>query len=853
MNTENKKLIRTLTARKLKSNRARNIVAVIAIALTCTLFTTLFAIGASIFKSVQEATMRQVGTAAHGGLKYLTQAQYSHIKESPLIKDISYSIIIGVAENEALRKNQTEIRYGEDKSARWGFSYPETGDMPRAGLEAACSTITLDLLGVKHELGQKVPLEFTLYGQKHRVEFTLAGFWEGDGVMAAQQVWLSEEYLNSVVKMPEKVDFTNGMDDIAGTISADVWFSDSFNIDGKINNVLAERGYAPGEISTGVNWAYMTSGGELDPMMTLTALLVIVMILASGYLIIYSVFSISVTGDIKFYGLLKTIGATGKQLRRIVRAQALLLSAAGLPIGFALGFALGYVLTPVIAEITEFKGASSVSVNPLIFVFSGLFSLITVFISCRKPGRIAAKVSPVEAVASFDAKPAGRREKRTHKVTALNMAYANITRKKGRLALVAASLALSVILLGSVYSVVRGFDMELYLENQMSTDFLLSHYSVLSVFVQGDDYQGVDEDVRAEIKKLNGLTGYADIYLHEEPAHKLSQIGHKNLNAILDSGMGDYIAQQWGSRPGVAQDLEKAKTEGIVPLHVYGAGDLAVSEVSPDVNFDILKSGNYVIATHFFYENASDAEVKSVYNAGDKLTLTNPEGEEREFEVIAVAGGYPYSMGPQHSHLLMGSDIIMADNIFQTFYSNTNPMTTVFNVADEDISAAESRLKNYTENINPDLDYRSRAYYMKEFESLKRTYMMTGGAMSFILAMVGVLNFINAVFTSINSRRTELAMLQSVGMTGRQLKTMLFGEGALYALITVISSATLGVPLSYLIIRAISGQLWFFKWNFSFMPTFVALPVLLLICAAIPLLCYRFTQKASLAERLRAQ
>ncbi len=121
MNVQNSKLIRTLAIRKLKASKARNIVAVIAIALTATLFTTLFAIGGNVVKSMQDATMRQVGSSSHGGLKFLTQAQYDHIKESPLIKDISFNIVLAIAENESLRKSQTEIRYSEDKSAEWGL------------------------------------------------------------------------------------------------------------------------------------------------------------------------------------------------------------------------------------------------------------------------------------------------------------------------------------------------------------------------------------------------------------------------------------------------------------------------------------------------------------------------------------------------------------------------------------------------------------------------------------------------------------------------------------------------------------------------------------------------------------
>ncbi len=86
----------------------------------------------------------------------------------------------------------------------------------------------------------------------------------------------------------------------------------------------------------------------VDPMTVVAIAAVALLIIFTGYLIIYNVFQISVAGDIRFYGLLKTIGTTPRQLRRIIRIQALALSAAGIPIGLVIGWLIGGRLTPVI-------------------------------------------------------------------------------------------------------------------------------------------------------------------------------------------------------------------------------------------------------------------------------------------------------------------------------------------------------------------------------------------------------------------------------------------------------------------------------------------------------------------------
>ena len=164
--------------------------------------------------------------------------------------------------------------------------------------------------------------------------------------------------------------------------------------------------------------------------------------------IIYNVFQISVTNDIRFYGLLKTIGTTPRQLRRIIRHQALALSLAGIPLGLAAGWLVGGQLTPVV--IAQLDGVVSVvSVDPVIFLLAALFSLVTVFLSCRKPGRMAGRVSPVEAV-RYTEGTAGKKTRARRAsggVSLLSMARANLGRSRVKTAVTITSLALAVVLL----------------------------------------------------------------------------------------------------------------------------------------------------------------------------------------------------------------------------------------------------------------------------------------------------------------------------------------------------------------------------------------------------------------------
>ena len=114
----------------------------------------------SALNSVQQTTMRQVGTQAHGGFKYMTKPQYDILKKDSKIKDVSYNIFVGTAQNPELSKTYTEIRYTEEKSAKWSFSMPATGRLPENENEIATTTQVLDALGTEHILGEDVTLDF---------------------------------------------------------------------------------------------------------------------------------------------------------------------------------------------------------------------------------------------------------------------------------------------------------------------------------------------------------------------------------------------------------------------------------------------------------------------------------------------------------------------------------------------------------------------------------------------------------------------------------------------------------------------------------------------------------------------
>ena len=119
-------------------------------------------------------------------------------------------------------------------------------------------------------------------------------------------------------------------------------FSNSMNIEKKLQKVIKDSGYNENEIRYGVNWAYM-GGKNLDLGTVFGAIGLILLIMVTGYLIIYNIFYISIVRDIKFYGQLKTIGTTKKQIKKIIIKQALRLCLIAIPMGLVLGLSLIHI------------------------------------------------------------------------------------------------------------------------------------------------------------------------------------------------------------------------------------------------------------------------------------------------------------------------------------------------------------------------------------------------------------------------------------------------------------------------------------------------------------------------------
>ena len=882
MKVSNRKCVRHLAWKSLLASRTRNLIAIVAIALTTMLFTSLFTIALSINEGFQQSNFRQVGGFSHGGFKYMTQAQFNELKDDPLISQWGERRYLGMPTETPFNKSHVEVSFADANEAHWMFCDPVEGSLPQEGTDqAATDTHVLELLGIKPEIGAEFTLTFDVDGHETTQTFTLCGWWEYDEAIVANHVLIPESRVNEVLA-EVGVDPDNPDDGMTGRWNLDVMLkSGSRHIEQDLNQILENHGYqsenaGDNYIDTGVNWGYTGArmSDLVDPMTVIAIVAVVLLIIFTGYLIIYNVFQISVAGDIRFYGLLKTIGTTPRQLRRIIRLQALSLSAVGIPIGLVLGWLIGGQLTPVI--VARLNGIMPMtSVSPWIFAISAAFALLTVLISCRKPGRMAARVSPVEAVRYTEGGSEKTRAK-GRKVSPFTMAWANLGRSKGKTVVTVLSLSLAVVLLTVTVNFAGGFDMDKYVSNFTASDFIVANAGKFQTSTLFSDEQALPQSAIDAINAQGGITDSGVVYgktfgaleyvtedwfrQNKESFYTPEEMD--NLIRLTDRNEAGLLAdsvQLSGMSPFALDHL--TVLEGDLSA-LYEPGSRAIAAVyfedeygNIDRNSHWARLGDTVTLRYVeeseYYDPDTGEVWASLEDVPDGANWVERPVQYRDVDyTVAALVAVPSAL----SYRYYGSDeFILNDQTFVQDSGTDSVMYYAFDTTDEANAAMESFLADYTENVNPELDYESKATYAGEFESMRSMFLLLGGALSFIVGLVGVLNFFNAILTGIIARQRELAVLQAVGMTGRQLRAMLIWEGLLYALgaagLALILTLTLG-PIAF---QAVEGLFWFFTYHLNLTPFLFIIPLFALLGAGIPVITGHEMAKRTVVERLRME
>jgi len=800
------------------------------------MISTVFSIGISFADNYSAMNTRIAGTAASIFLSNPSEEQYNTINELDYLKAVGTQITIGSVSQKTAFGEDSDIAVLYYDGSEWenhympaisdiGGSYPNDLNGIMLSLDA------LDQLGITDpEENMNITLTYvTQYGEKTDT-FRLSGWFTN-----------YENYGNAgigIALVSEQFCMDNGFTlENNGRIAISADTGKQIDVYDKLTQEVTLK--PDQEFDT----SFDPGGQSADT--SITVIIVIGMlalfIVLCGYLLIYNVMYISVSKDIRFYGLLKTIGTSPKQIRKIVRAQMYRLSVIGIPAGLILAAATSFLIVPqALKMLNTGRGAmpADVSFHPIIFIGTILFVLLTIILSCRKPANIAGAVSPVEASKYTGIKTKKKKERESSKGGKLyRMAFYNVFREKKRALLVFASLFMGTITLLSINGFLGSLNAQNYINRYYPYDF---RYQSLA---PSKEQFGVE--FMNELSSIEGITDMEVI----ETAFCDVVFDEAALRPFLEVQYNRYYSQETSYDDFVS---------GIKNIEDYGTQLVAVDESyveaynkahGDQIDIEAFRKGEIVFVANFYNDDFSDF-------FGNSLTLTDKSSGNRQ--TVTIGGALSFqdlerSVSLPYITTTIGEleGIYVSESFMENFTDDSQISFININVEDSE----EPKIKSELENLNAKLisaeyNFDVQSDMAEEFGSSITTMNVLADGISIILILIGILNFINVMLTGVHSRRKELAVMESVGMTRKQVGRMLTFEGLYYALITTVIIMTLGNGILSVIadLSLKIADYAIFKYPAGLISAFIA--VIFIICLTVPGIIYRITAKESITERL---
>ena len=532
---------------------------------------------------------------------------------------------------------------------------------------------------------------------------------------------------------------------------------------------------------------------------------VIALVLIGGYIVIQSIFRISINDKIRSYGQLRTIGATPKQIKRIVKNEGRKLGSIGILIGTVLGVCGGFLLFS--------KGFNAVSYVTTV-ILTLISSWIMVSISIRKPVKIAAGISPIEAVRFTPAQKDIRSRKKNIKLNPVSMGIANFKRDRKKTISIVASLSIGGILLMVVSSIVLvrspeqiarlyfpDSDYKIYLQD-LSEEML----------VKGNP---LNEELKQEVLSIDGVT---DIIVARQSLYASIKTDVNQNSGICDTLTGQNYAM-----------IEAALTAGTMPTdsHSIVIHDKIVA------HFEDMGVGSTVEFSSVDGKKSIPVTISGVFSTSKMPVI--------------------YGHGRAHTD---GSVFFAPKDLFRELH----PEITTFDYSWSIVSdpkkdeTVKAELKNIVaEHSNLALDEIDTAIAAEKSQNSVAFGSMQ--VLSWLVFLFGVINLINTTLSNQMSRKQENSVLRSIGLTQKQLCKMNICEGLCYAFFATLAILIVGLPISVVVSREMGSATLHGKvvpYQFPVLEMGLFILVLFGMELILSVWTIRRRKKQSLIEQMRA-
>ncbi|KEI06037.1 ABC transporter permease [Clostridium botulinum] len=596
------------------------------------------------------------------------------------------------------------------------------------------------------------------------------------------------------------------------------------------------------------------SYSNIDSRLNLTILFMTFIIIICTIAIIYNSINISVLERISEFGILRSIGATPAQIRKMVFKESFIISIIGIPLGIISGVIATKIVLYIAGSLLMKNGFDpfEVFIYPGVIIISIILGLITVLLSTFGPSITAGRVSPLEAiknsknykVGKIKRVPKGRLSKLLFKVEG-QLAYRNITRNKKRFIVTVFSLVISIIMFISFNSFAD------YMKLQDEPTTLIYHDAC---------YSSNDLISKAEYNNILKQRGIEKIYNTYETCIDIA-IPNEKYNDNLESGINfesckiKNINMVSGKLIGYDKESLKLCRNHILSGN-YNDNDLnnmGVFLIDRNFNTESDEGKLPVSLTKYKVGDIIKFPKLEKYYDNNDNCLTNAINSNNfyELKILGILKQNPLSNDTMQRgiHLITSSKTYekimgLSDNLYeQNLYIKFAP------------NANRDALKTYFDKkINDECE--SYTDYLEIIEkNRKQAFQISIFVYGFIsvISLIGAINIINTISTSLLIRRREFAVLKSIGMSQNQLKKMVLLEGAFHGIAASFFGSILGSMCSLILNRpnypSIGDMYWSTPWRAILIST-IGTIMISLISSLFPL---RKISKDSIIENIRVE
>lgn len=842
-------LLNRLTLKNLRLNKKRTLVTIIGIILSTALITGVATLVSSFRSTIIEYEKQDSGDYHYvfynvpaDDLKYIKNNR--NVEDVYLNEDLGYSLLDG-SKNED--KPYLYLKaYSKGSIEKLGIELKE-GRLPENDNEVVISSHIKSNGGVEYKIGDELDLKL--------------GERISDGESLDQGKALDEERSESFVLRNEKNYKIVGIierpnfdiepytapgytvltilneNDIKGSLNVYVRYKDVkkhlattaqiIGIDEQVlkrisdpsngmisesdTEILGNAKYVFSKNDSLIRWENLELKEATRNVLYTVSAIVIVIIIVTSVFCIRNSFEISITEKTRQYGMLASVGATSKQIRKNVLYEGLILGLIGVPVGILSGLIAIFVLLKVISHILKsFLGFEFIfTTNLLAIAISILLAGITIYLSARKSAKRVSKISPIEAIRNTDDIKIKAKKLRTPRIIKSlfgvggDISYKNLkrNRKKYRTTVISIIVSVSIFIAMSA--------------------FIEYAFGTTSVYYKDYDYNLIVNGRTSEINQLLEIVKNDTVKKYSINRNLVAEVAGRELR-------NHYTSEKKNADESLGM-INSNDEKDYANLVAVGKDEYMRFLSKNGLKYDDVKDKvilNDSAKTYIDSKKAYSMYRIYDYKKGDHISASI-NGKSTDLEIAAIVDSVP--MGPYYSNGMF----IVSDEFFDKYKSKEDMSVSLYmdssNPNELEEIVRKSNIGSYVENIET---------IAKEQNAMMLAISIFLYGFIAVISLIGVTNIFNTITTNMELRQKEFANLKSIGMTKKEFNRMIRLESVLYGGKALVIGIPIGVGLSYLLFKAFG-----ISYEMTYELPFKAIGISIVVVAILIWVVMRFSLK----------